>query len=70
MLQDIVAPDLKALTVKVDGIQKQLELSEKSVTAQLDAFRKDHEAFRAEMVLSGQKCEVSFRPSATCSRIK
>ena len=49
LLQDIVAPDLKALTMKADGIQKQLELTEKSMTAQLDAFRKEQEAFRAEM---------------------
>ena len=49
LLQDIVAPDLKALTIKVDGIQKQLELSEKSMSAQLDAFRAEMAAFRAEM---------------------
>jgi hypothetical protein len=49
LLQDIVAPDLKALTVKVDGVQKQLELSEKSTSAQLDAFRAEVAAFRAEI---------------------
>jgi hypothetical protein len=49
LLQDIVAPDLKALTTKVDGVQKQLELSEKSMSAQLEAFRAEMAAFRAEM---------------------
>jgi hypothetical protein len=49
LLQDIVAPDLKALAIKVDGIQKQLEFSERSMNAQLDAFRAEMAAFRAEM---------------------
>jgi hypothetical protein len=31
LLQDVVAPNLKALTIKVDGIQKQMELSERSL---------------------------------------
>ncbi len=49
LLQDMIAPDLKALTYKVDGLQKQMELSEKSMMAQLDAFRAEMGAFRAEM---------------------
>ena len=49
LLQDIVAPDLKAIAIKVDGVQKQLELSERSMSAQLDAFRAEMAAFRAEM---------------------
>jgi hypothetical protein len=49
LLQDIVAPDLKALTIKLDGVQKQLEFSERSMNAQLDAFRAEMAAFRAEM---------------------
>ena len=28
ILQNILVPDFKALTVKVDGIQRQIELSE------------------------------------------
>jgi hypothetical protein len=49
ILQDILVPDFKALNMKVDGIQKQLELSERSMSAQLDAFRAEMAAFRAEM---------------------
>jgi hypothetical protein len=49
VLQDIVAPDLKALMVKVDGVQRQVVLSEKSTSAQLEAFRAEMGAFRAEM---------------------
>ena len=49
LIQDIVAPDLKALTIKVDGVQRQVELSEKSTNAQLEAFRAEIAAFRAEV---------------------
>jgi hypothetical protein len=34
ILQDILVPDFKALAVKVDGIQKHAELSERSMLAQ------------------------------------
>lgn len=49
LLQDVIAPDLKSLNVKMDGLQKQVELSEKSVNAQIEAFRAELNAFRAEM---------------------
>ena len=49
LLQDLIAPDLKALAYKVDGLQKQLELTEKSMVAQLEAFRAENVAFRAEI---------------------
>jgi hypothetical protein len=49
LLQDIVAPDLKALTVKVDGIHRQMELGQKATEAQLEAFRTEQVAFRSEM---------------------
>ena len=49
LLQDVIAPDLKSLNVKLDGLQKQVELSEKSVNAQIEAFRAELNAFRAEM---------------------
>ncbi len=49
ILQDIIVPDFKALTVKVDGMQKQAELSERSMVAQFDAIRAEMGAFRAEM---------------------
>jgi len=49
LLQDVVAPDLKSLGVKMDGLQKQMELSQKATEAQLEAFRAELNAFRAEM---------------------
>jgi len=49
LLQDVIAPDLKSLGVKMDGLQKQVELSEKSVNAQIEVFRAELNAFRAEM---------------------
>lgn len=49
LLQDVIAPDLKSLNVKLDGLQKQVELSGKSVNAQIEAFRAELNAFRAEM---------------------
>lgn len=42
VVQDLVAPDLKALSSKVDSLQKQSEI-------QHDAVMKTLEAFRAEM---------------------
>jgi hypothetical protein len=56
ILQDIVAPDLKALVVRVDGGQKYTELSIKALEARIEAgqaeiaaFRAEFSAFRAEM---------------------
>ena len=49
VLQDVIAPDRKALLVKMDGLQKQVELAQKSVEEQLYAFRAEMAAFRAEM---------------------
>ena len=49
LLQDVIAPDLKAMVVGMDGLQKQIELSEKSVAAQLEAFRAEFNAFRLEL---------------------
>ncbi len=42
VIQDLVAPDLKALASKVDSLQKQSEI-------QHDAVMKTMDAFRAEM---------------------
>ncbi len=49
ILQDILVPDFKALSVKVDGLQKHIELSERSMSAQFDAMRAEMAASRAEM---------------------
>jgi hypothetical protein len=42
VIQDLVAPDLKAHTVELDALQKQMEI-------QHDAMMKTLDAFRAEM---------------------
>ena len=42
VIQDLVAPDLKSLAVKMDSLQKQGEI-------QHDAVMKTMDAFRAEM---------------------
>jgi hypothetical protein len=42
VIQDLVAPDLKSHTVKLDALQKQREV-------QYDAVMKTLDAFRAEM---------------------
>jgi hypothetical protein len=65
ILQDIIAPDLRALTVKVDGIQKQLEFTEKSVAAQLEAFRSELGAFRAEMGAFRAEMRSEFQSQRT-----
>lgn len=49
ILQDVIAPDLKSLAIKMDGLQRQTELSQKATEAQLEAFRMEQTAFRAEM---------------------
>lgn len=48
-LQDVIAPDLKSLAIKIDGVQRQMELARKAAEAQLDVFRIETTAFRAEM---------------------
>lgn len=49
ILQDVIAPDMKSLVMKMDGLQRQVELSQKATEAQLDAFRTEQAAFRSEM---------------------
>ncbi|HZL25205.1 MAG TPA: hypothetical protein VFC39_01600 [Acidobacteriaceae bacterium] len=39
VIQDMVAPDLKAHTVKLDALQKQTEIQYDAVMRTLDAFR-------------------------------
>jgi len=48
LLQDVIAPDLKSISMKVDGLQRQVELSQKATEAQLEAFRSELSAFRGE----------------------
>jgi hypothetical protein len=49
ILQDVIAPDLKALAVRVEGNQRHTELALKAMEAQLEAFRAEQAAFRIEM---------------------
>jgi hypothetical protein len=49
LLQDVIAPDLKSIVMKVDGLQIQIELYQKATEAQLEAFRTEQSAFRSEM---------------------
>lgn len=49
VLQDVIAPDLKSLAMKIDGVQRQIELSQKATEAQLDSFRLEMAAMRSEM---------------------
>ncbi len=57
LLQDVIAPDLKSLAMRMDGIQKQMELTQKATEGQLDAFRLEIIAFRGEM--SAMRSEMS-----------
>jgi hypothetical protein len=47
-LQDVIAPDLKSISMKVDGLQLQMEISQKATEAQLESFRSELSAFRGE----------------------
>ncbi len=61
ILQDILVPDFKALTVKVDGIQRQIELSERSMSAQFDAMRAEMAASRAEIAAFRAEMRSEFQ---------
>ncbi len=49
VIQDLVAPDLKALAVRIETLQRQSETLQKSVEVQHDSLMKTLDAFRAEM---------------------
>lgn len=49
VIQDLVAPDLKAHAVKLDALRKQGDMLQKQLEVQHDAMMKTIEAFRAEM---------------------
>ena len=53
VIQDLVAPDLKAIQAKQDGLDKRMELQYDSMRRQIevqhDALMTNMEAFRAEM---------------------
>jgi hypothetical protein len=49
VIQDLVTPDLKAHSAKLDALQKQSETLQKQTEIQYDAMMKTLDAFRAEM---------------------
>ena len=49
VIQDLVAPDLKAMLSRQESLQKQQESLQKQMEVQHDALVKTIEAFRAEM---------------------
>jgi len=48
-IQDLVAPEFKAHSAKLDALQKQGEMLQKLTEVQYDAMMKTLDAFRAEM---------------------
>ena len=49
LIQDLIAPDLKAIAAKQDGLAARLDGLEKHMALQHDVLIKILEAFRAEM---------------------
>ena len=49
VIQDMVAPDLKAHSAKLDALQRQSEMLQKQTEIQHDAVMRTLDAFRAEM---------------------
>ena len=49
VIQDLVAPELKAHTVKLEAVQRQCDMLQKSMDTQHDSVMKTMDAFRAEM---------------------
>jgi hypothetical protein len=49
VIQDLVAPDLKAHTVRLEALQKQGDMLQKQMEVQHEAMMKTLDAFRAEM---------------------
>lgn len=59
MIQDLVAPDLKAHTVKLEALQRQSEIQHDAVMKTLDGFRAE---MRSEFAaLSANNQVESFR---------
>jgi len=49
VIQDLVAPELKAHTAKLESLQRRNDLLQKSMDTQHDSVMKTLDAFRAEM---------------------
>ena len=50
LLQDVVAPDLKGLTVRVENVEKQVAALEQRVDARFDKLERDSERRHNELV--------------------
>ncbi|HEX4651407.1 MAG TPA: hypothetical protein VH250_07870 [Granulicella sp.] len=61
LLQDVIAPDLKALAVRVEGNQRHTELALKAMEAQLEAFRVELSAFRIEQQAFRAEMRAEFQ---------
>jgi hypothetical protein len=76
VIQDMVAPDLKALAVRVDFLQKQGEIQHDAMMKTIDAFRaemrSEFAALRAnnQIEVFRQVSPISERMAAVESRIK
>jgi hypothetical protein len=49
LIQDLVAPDLKAIQSRQESFAKQMEMVQQQIAIQHDAVMKTLDAFRAEM---------------------
>ena len=76
VIQDMVAPDLKAHTVKLDMLQKQMEIQHDAVMKTMDAFRaemrSEFAALRAnnQLEVFRQLSPISERMAVVESRTK
>jgi len=50
LLQDVVAPDLKSLTVRVENVEKQVAALEQRVDARFDKLERDSDRRHTELV--------------------
>ena len=67
-LQDFVAPELKALAVKLEAVQKQSEIQHDAMMKTLDAFRAEMRAEFASLRANNQ-VEVFRQVSPISERI-
>ena len=68
MIQDLVAPDLKAIQAKQDGISKQIEIQHDALMTTVEAFRAE---IRSEfaMLKANNQLEVFRQMSPLSERI-
>jgi hypothetical protein len=75
LIQDLIAPDLKAIAAKQDGLAARLDGLEKHIALQHDVLIKILEAFRAEMrseflsLRAGNQLEVQRQLAPLSERV-